>query len=346
MSKFVISQMQDASVLAMHDIKKTIQIDPVYQRVGGVWSLKKQQLFLDSLLNRYDIPKFYLHNLTTQKGSKFDYAIIDGRQRLEAIWGFMEGNFALGRDFEYFDDPAVKAAGMTYKEIANEYPRLLTRLHSRTLSVVLITADELDFIEDMFSRLNEAVPLNAAEKRNALGGPIPLVLRELVQHKFFRQTISISDSRYRHHDVAVKLLYLEDSEEIVDTKRASLDLFVKGNAEKTPLEIDPIRKRTQKILDALSSVFTDKDQLLTSSGMVVVYYVLFSKAVKEGKAARIKRKSLVDFEELRQENRELFAKEDKRVNLKLIEFDELAQSSNDGAAIRQRYEMLREHLKF
>jgi hypothetical protein len=39
----------------------------------------------------------------------------------------------------------------------------------------------------MFSRLNEAVPLNAAEKRSAIGGPMALAIREISEHSFFNE---------------------------------------------------------------------------------------------------------------------------------------------------------------
>ena len=43
--------------------RSAIQEKPPYQRESSVWSLEKQQLFIDSLLNGYDVPKIYLHDL-------------------------------------------------------------------------------------------------------------------------------------------------------------------------------------------------------------------------------------------------------------------------------------------
>lgn len=44
--------------------------------------------------------------------------------------------------------------------------------------------DDLDLIEDMFSRLNEAVPLNADEKRDAIGGPMTKVIKYVSSNSF------------------------------------------------------------------------------------------------------------------------------------------------------------------
>ena len=83
---------------------------------------------------------------------------------------FIEGAFPLGDDFEYLEDVAVEAAGMNYSELAQKYPKIKSRFDAFSLPIVTVETDDLELIEDMFSRLNEAVPLNAAEKRRAIGG--------------------------------------------------------------------------------------------------------------------------------------------------------------------------------
>jgi len=342
MKSFHIHEMADSSVLALSDIRHKVKIDPDYQRPGGVWSLKKKQLFIDSLLNGYDIPKLYFHHLTGPYENKNnDYSIIDGRQRLEAIWDFIDGRFALSEDFKFFENEEYKAAGMTFSAIEKEYPRLLIRFHARSLTVMVVTADDLDFIEEMFSRLNEAVPLNAAEKRNALGGPLPQIIRDLAAHPFLTQKVPFPSTRYRHYDVVAKLLVQENTEDIVDTKKARLDYFVTSNKDKDRDYFKDLISKTEATLKEMCSVFSDKDPLLKSSGMVVVYYVLFSRNLVKG----FNRQHLLAFEQAREANREAFENEQPNVNFKWIEYDELAQSANDGAAIRERVDILAQYLK-
>jgi hypothetical protein len=341
MKNFEINEMSDSSILALNDIRDTIQIDPDYQRPGGVWSRKNKQLFIDSLLNGYDIPKLYFHRLSGSYAKPgFDYAIIDGRQRLEAIWGFIDGDFALADDFKFFDNENFDAAGMTFEEIEQEYPRLLIRFHARTLSVMIVVANDLDFIEDMFSRLNEAVPLNAAEKRNALGGPLPAIIKDIAKHPYFANKVKFPGTRYRYFDVAAKILVQQANDDVVDTKKARLDDFVKKNKAKTAKNFANLVKETKANLDILCGVFSDKDDLLKSSGMSVVYYVL----AKRGVVKKISRNKLVKFEKARMENRERFAQDEDDVNYLWIEYDELAQSANDAAAIKARVETLEEYL--
>ena len=143
----------------------------------------------------------------------------------------------------------------------------------------------------------------------------------------------------------MKLLYLESQEEIVDTKRATLDYFVRTNRDKPLGKFAKLKKTVEENLASMASTFVEHDELLKSAGIIPVYYVLFSQLRKDEVKKAVSRKRLLDFETLRESNRLLFAEEKDGVDFKLIEYDELAQSSNDGSAIRQRYEALRQYLK-
>lgn len=348
MSKFTIANLQDSSILALNEMKDSILIDPDYQREGGVWSRSKKQLFIDSLLNKYDVPKFYFHTLTGDYvDEKHIYSIIDGRQRLESIWEFLAGDFALSKDIVYQEDPSIDIRNMKYSEMARLHPRLGTRLNARSLTVMVVSTDDIDCVEDMFTRLNEAVPLNAAEKRNSFGGELPKITRRLVEHSLFKTRIPIRPSRYRHHDLAAKILYVDDwlteHDEVADTKKASIDDFFRRNSKRDPSEFQGLDKRVTDNLGILSEIFIANDPLLRSSGMLPVYYLLVACRQNENVAGKIDRSVLAAFEDVRAKNREMFANEEEGVDFKLIEYDELAQSSNDAAAIAARLNTLREY---
>lgn len=345
MKNFVISNLQDSSILSLNDMRDTIKIDPEYQREGGIWSLDKRQLFIDSLINKYDVPKFYFHHLAEEHSLEGkNYSIIDGRQRLEAIWDFLDGKFALADNVEYIEDPAVDIRNLTYAELAKHHPRIATRLNGRTLTVIVVSTSDLDFIEDMFTRLNEAAPLNAAEKRNSFGGPLPRATRDLVKMPFFEDRIRIAPTRYRHHDLVAKMLYLEFclqmNGEVGDTKKSTLDAFYKSLADDPDSEVQPIVAQVQDTVTAMAKVFVSKDTLLKSSGTIPVYYVFFSMLGTRGQLNNVDRRKLLSFEQAREANRQLFAMEQEGVNRGFLEYDELSRSSNDAAAIDKRVTML------
>ena len=146
-------------------------MSPDYQRMGGVWTPEKKQLLIDSILNDYDLPKIYFHAFSRdqRKETGYAYAVIDGRQRLETIWQFIEGRFSLSDDFVYQEDEGISLANLGYSDIASNYPKIKIKFDSFVLPVVGVSTDDQDLIEDMFSRLNEAVPLNATKTERHWG---------------------------------------------------------------------------------------------------------------------------------------------------------------------------------
>ena len=78
--------------------RASIDDDPSYQRAADAWTLAQRQRFIDSLLNGFDVPKIYLHDLRGQHPTKV-YAVVDGKQRLTAIWAYLDGGFPLADDF-------------------------------------------------------------------------------------------------------------------------------------------------------------------------------------------------------------------------------------------------------
>ena len=70
-----------------------------YQR-KLVWTIEEKQNFIGSILLDYPVPLFLLANVPEGK-----YEIIDGMQRLNAIFSFIKGEFAITYEGEtgYFD---------------------------------------------------------------------------------------------------------------------------------------------------------------------------------------------------------------------------------------------------
>lgn len=338
-----ITDLRNNTIWNVFRMRERIQIDPDYQRASDIWTLDKRQLLLDTILNNFDVPKLYLHKFKEpiQKGGKTcDYAIIDGRQRLESIWSFIEGKIALDDDFIYFNDATLKAGGMKYAELGKFYPELKVSFDSFPLSVVCIETEDIEMIEEMFSRLNEAVPLAAAEKRNAYSGPIPGAIRELAAETFFKSALPFPNKRYRHFDLAAKFLYAEHQGKVVDTKKTYLDKFVEGFANQPKQKKPQFLGKAKDTVGRMAKVFAHKDFLLRQVGMVVVYYHLFRLAHEQGWEDDINRKSLLDFEKLREKNRVKAEKDLSSADYEMIEFDRYSQSPNDAYAIKIRLKVI------
>lgn len=343
MTRFQINKLQRSSAWSLFRMRDSIKMDPVYQRQGDIWTLDKRRLLIDTMINGFDVPKLYLHKFPTplvEEDNSFEYAMIDGKQRAEAIFDFIENRFALDSEFVYLHDSEVDLRRLTYQELASHYPDIKQDFDSFNLDVITIDTDDIELIEDLFSRLNEAMPLNAAEKRNAKPGPLPPIVRELAQHRFFNEKMPFTNRRYRHLDIIAKMLLMASRETITDTKKAYLDSFFERHIRSTRAEVDHLQVSVETVLDAMTGIFVDDDPLLRSVGMVSLYFLAFKAAVAKGIVDRIARARLLEFEDSRQRNRRAAEGDIAQADYNLLEFDRFAQSPNDGIAMRFRLAVL------
>ena len=72
-------------------IQRKYNVNRRYQR-KLVWSLEEKEAFIDSIYRKYSVPLFLFAQLKTDVQQ---YEIIDGMQRLNAIFCFIENEFGL-----------------------------------------------------------------------------------------------------------------------------------------------------------------------------------------------------------------------------------------------------------
>src|SRR6266568_2176776 len=98
-----------------YDQRPNIDLSPPYQRRSGRWGRSDRAFLIDSILNEYDIPKIYMADFsftnTPLNVSQLQYAVIDGKQRFETIFGFFDNAFPLDPNFVLFDDPNLTLGG-------------------------------------------------------------------------------------------------------------------------------------------------------------------------------------------------------------------------------------------
>src|SRR5437016_6461283 len=75
------------SVEKLHRERTRISF-PEYQRQPNLWSVEKKSLLIDSILRDIDIPKLYFNQVDKT------YEVVDGQQRLWALWEFLDGSYA------------------------------------------------------------------------------------------------------------------------------------------------------------------------------------------------------------------------------------------------------------
>ena len=241
-------------------------------------------------------------------------------------------------------------AGLSYEDIAKEYPRIRIQFDSFVLPIVGVRTDDEELIEDMFSRLNEAVPLNAAEKRNAIGGEAVRIIRKISDTTFFTKKVKFSNKRYQHLEVSCRILLTENSltenGKLIDTKKVYLDKFAESNRSNT-LAMNKLFKKVNSILFEMSSIFSDSDEILRAQGNMVLYYLIFRKAIELNELHKISRRKLLDFRDELVSNRKNAEDNYSGSTFEFLEFDRLSQQgTNDASNLRERFRTLTSYLEF
>lgn len=139
-------------------ISEKFFVNRKYQR-KLVWTVEEKMNFIDSISRQYSVPLFLLADNSSSEEVK--YEIIDGMQRLDAIFSFIQGEFKLHNETYdgYFD---LNTMALT-KELLDDgkltqkkpvLPRsLCTQISNYPLPFSITNFDDV-IIEEIFRRIN------------------------------------------------------------------------------------------------------------------------------------------------------------------------------------------------
>lgn len=210
--------------------RELINVSPEYQR-GSVWKIKDDQGLIDSIIRGIDIPKLYFRPCN----NGYDNEVVDGQQRLRAIWKFCDGELELGeisKDVPEFGD----LSGKKYSDLPESLRR---KVDDYPLSVAKLDGTESE-IREQFSRLQNGVRLTAAEKRNALMGKMADFVRHLSNpqydgcHPIFSDGLLGRRLKTNHrcsHDEIVAILVHFEINRFQDAKAKNLEKMYKENRD-------------------------------------------------------------------------------------------------------------------
>ncbi|MFE0043848.1 GmrSD restriction endonuclease domain-containing protein [Streptomyces albireticuli] len=143
-----------------------------YQR-KLVWSVSEKQLLIDSILDGYPIPLILLAERPEIHGTG-KYEIIDGMQRLDAIFSFIEQKFDYnGMHFDLGQSARARQAAEANAFVPMETLAMLSadkcaNLLDYQLAVTIFPTKTEQQITDVFSRINSnGRQLSVQEKRQA-----------------------------------------------------------------------------------------------------------------------------------------------------------------------------------
>lgn len=197
----------DMDTLVKRIDRKSIKLDPDYQRRHR-WSTETASRLIESLILNIPIPVIFISQDIDVDEEAVDsaarYTVIDGQQRLTAIYDFMKNKLQL-----FGLDALKELNGCYYKDL----PSFLTRrLEERTIKCLRIDSTvDAQVKYDIFERLNTgAVKLESQELRNATArGPFNDALKAMAELEAFRILIQVD---LKDPEASNKVQKMEDVE--------------------------------------------------------------------------------------------------------------------------------------
>lgn len=180
-----------------------LDLQPSFQR-GLVWNPEKKARLVDTIVRGWRMPP--VHYLV---GSDERLSILDGQQRLSALFDFLQDRFVLQR-FAPEDNELEDLYGRRFSRLPE---RIQRRILSSRISGYRLDEYTPDEPFELFFRLNLPTGLTQAEKRNALVGPAREQVRELVggaeRLGWGKDLLGFGGGRMSYDDVVARLcMYL------------------------------------------------------------------------------------------------------------------------------------------
>jgi hypothetical protein len=314
---YPINELGKQTVSKIYENKDRVDFSPYYQRFGGVWSPEKKKLLIDTIINEFDIPKFYFNYFIEQDNplniNNKLYAVIDGKQRLQAIFDFLDNKYSLDSSCGIMDEK-ISLNNYNFDKLKLEYPSTAKKILNYVLDIVFIVTDEDSRLEEMFLRLNGGIALTNAEKRNAINSFLNREIRRIIlENDFFTKKIRFKNPRFQHNDLLTKLFYIENNGQLVNLGNNELDKFIRDLSEENQKTTNLI-PQTLNVLGKFNEVFENQDMILKGKGVIPVFYQFLKDNQLDD--SNFLKQYLKDFENLRIENRK-----SEEQNVMLQEFD-------------------------
>lgn len=263
---------------SMYDDKHTLDFSSPIQRQGGQWDgdRLKKSLLIHSILTNYPIPPIYcLKEAINEKD--YSYSVLDGRQRLESIFAFLDGKYPLDTETPtvVIEDVSYDLGGKYFTDLDMECQQELLRF-----KFVIYGFEDAsdDLIEEVFYRLNNGTVLSKPQKAMPLCGvQNAKFIKSLLADKFFSEICQFSALQRRKSDDMCTLLqammlldnrhYGYEYTSISADETMRYATFIKNNYSEEQKE------RVFDIVDYLEKAFPEPNKMLKKINIPMIMLV-------------------------------------------------------------------------
>ena len=251
-SKMVRRSPTTKDIGLLHQLYKEGQLELAaeFQR-NSVWPRVAKAYLIDTILSNRPIPLLFFQRATSAQTSRPVYVVIDGQQRLRAV-------------FEFLDDRLRLTAGDKTKPYHNKCFSELRRQHQEQILQYDLTIEELSGysekdIRDMFVRMNKyVVKLSPQEIRHAREtGAFCDFVEKLGKLKYWRKHRVFTPrqiDRFRAVEFSAELIIL--LVEGPQDKKSAIDLYYREYQKTCPFR-KTVESRLVAYLDWIARAVCD-----------------------------------------------------------------------------------------
>ena len=231
---------KDVGLLLQLRDEGQLRLAPEFQR-NSIWPRAAKSYLIDTILSEKPIPVLYFQRTVSAQTNRVEYNVVDGQQRLNALFQFIENRFSLTES-----DAQSPWYRLRWKALT---PDERERILSYDFVVQELSGYSSDNIRDMFTRMNRyVVALSPQELRHAnAAGAFKSVVEDVgawpfwTQHKVFS---SAAANRMKTDELAAELMIMiiagpQDKKKSVDQYYAAFQEEFEA-AEETKARLESI----------------------------------------------------------------------------------------------------------
>ncbi len=244
MAKFSPTTKDIALLRQLHDEQQLV-LAPQFQR-NAVWPTPAKAYLIDTILAERPIPLLFFQRTSSAQSGRVSYRVVDGQQRLRAIFEFMDGGFKLS------ETKQARLKGRKFDQLP-KWAR--EQILQYDLSIQELSGYSEKDIRDMFVRMNKyVVRLSRQEIRHARAtGRFAKFVEKLGALSFWSVNRVFSKkqlARFRAVEFCAELAIL--LEEGPQDKKDAIDIYYQNYLSQLPFE-SRVRRRLSEYLAWISS---------------------------------------------------------------------------------------------